>query len=278
MGRLSRNTISLALSLFLLSGCGSLRLWLSSQPDPPSPLPASVAAEPFWKQLAERRNALENLKGLAQVQARTDKGSAALDDVVVVVRHAEALRLEGIGPFGQPLFLFITDGEWLALHMFRNNRLTVGRASARNLERLFGIAVPPESLLRTLLGDIPLDPLPTSGDLAYQEDERLYLWESTQPAPDPNYRVWFDPQGLHPVRFEMEEAAGSVVMRVTYGDFQRYGDILLPARIDVVEPTTQRQAIWRYTDVQLNTEVSADLFRVQPSPQTEVLVLKEDPA
>ena len=276
MGRLSRNAISLTACLFILCGCGNL--WLFSPPEPPPPLPASVPAEPFWKQLAQHRSALKNLKGLAQVQARTDRGSAALDDVVVVVRHAEALRLEGIGPFGQPLFLFITDGEWLALHMIRNNRLVVGPASARNLERLFGIAVAPQSLLRVLLGDIPLNPLPTNGDLTYREDEQLYFWESTQPDSDPIYRVWFDPQALHPVRFEMEDAAGSIVMRVNYGDFQRQGDILLPTRIAVVEPETQRQAVWRYTDVELNTEVSADLFRVQPPAQTEIRVLKEDPA
>ena len=276
MGRLSRNAISLAVSLFLLGGCSGLRLF--SPPDPPPPVPASVPAGPFWKHLTERRNALENLKGLARVRARTDKGSAALDDVVVVVRRAEALRLEGIGPFGQPLFLFITDGEWLALHMIRDNRLIVGPASARNLERLFGIAVAPQSLLRLLLGDIPLNPLPANGDLAYRKDERLYVWESTQPGSEPIYRVWFDPQRLHPVRFEMEDAAGSVVIRVNYGDFERHGDVLLPTRIDVIEPETQRQAVWRYTDVQVNTEVSANLFRVQPPPQTEIRVLKEDPA
>ena len=272
---LSRNAISLAVCLFLLWGCSVPRLF--SPPEPP-PLPVSVPAEPFWKHLAERRSALENLKGLARVHARTDKRSVALEDVVVVVRHARALRLEGIGPFGQPLFLFVTDGEWLALHMIRDNRLVVGPASARNLERLFGLAVAPQSLLRLLLGDIPLNPLPANGDLAYREDERLYVWESTQPGPNPNYRVWFDPQGLHAVRFEMEDAAGTVVIRVNYGDFQRHGDVLLPTRIDVVEPETQRQAVWHYTDVQLNTEVSADLFRVQPPPQTEIRVLKEDPA
>lgn len=273
MGRLSRNAISFAVCLFLLCGCGNLRQVFRPKPSPS--LPASVPAEPFWKQLAQHRSALENLKGLAQVQARTDKGRVALDDVVVVVRHAEALRLEGIGPFGQPLFLFITDGEWLALHMFRDNRLVVGPASARNLERLLGIAVAPQSLLRLLLGDVPLNPLPANGNLAYRKDEQLYLWESTQS--DSTYRVWFDPQALHPVRFELEDAAGSVVIRVTYGDFQRHGDVLLPARIDVVEPATQRQAVWRYTDVQLNTEVSTDLFRVQPPPQTEIRVLREDP-
>lgn len=278
MKRLSRNAISLAVCLFLLSGCsGGLRLF-SPRTAPPPPLPASVPAEPFWEYVAERRNALDDLRGLAQVHVRTSKRSVALDDVVVVVRHDEALRLEGIGPFGQPLFLFITDGEWLALHMIRDNRLIVGAASAQNLERLFGIAVAPQSLLRLLLGDIPLNSLPTNGELAYREAERLYLWESTKSEPDPTYRVWFDPQGLHPVQFEMENAAGSVLLRVTYGDFQRYGDILLPARIDVVEPATQRQAIWRYTDVQLNTDVSADLFRVQPPPQTEIQVLKENPA
>ena len=175
MGRLSRNVISLAACLFLLSGCGIQRLF--SPAKPPPPMPASVPADLFWKRLADRRNTLADLRGLAQVQVRTDRRRVGLDDVVVVIRQAEALRLEGIGPFGQPLFLFVTDGEWLALHRIRDNRLIVGTASTRNLERLFGLAVAPQSLLRTLLGDIPLSPLPTDGDLAYQEDERLYLWE-----------------------------------------------------------------------------------------------------
>ena len=276
MGRLSRNVISLAACLFLLSGCGIQRLF--SPAKPPPPMPASVPADLFWKRLADRRNTLADLRGLAQVQVRTDRRRVALDDVVVVIRQAEALRLEGIGPFGQPLFLFVTDGEWLALHRIRDNRLIVGTASTRNLERLFGLAVAPQSLLRTLLGDIPLSPLPTGGDLAYREDERLYLWESTQPGADANYRVWFDPHGLQLVRFEMEDTAGSVVMRVNYGDFQQYGEVLLPTRIDVVEPATQRQAIWQYKDVQLNTDVPADLFRVEPPPQTEIRMLDEDPA
>ena len=276
MGRLSRNAISLAVSLFLLCGCSSLKLF--SAPEPSPPRPASVLAEPFWEQLAERRNAVENLKGLASVQARTDKGRFALDDVVVVVQRGQALRLEGIGPFGQPLFLFVTRGESLALFQVRENRLIVGQASAQNLERLFGIGVAPQSLLRVLLGDIPLDQLPTDGNLAYVETEGLYLWEGTLAGPAPQYRVWFDPQELYPVRFEMEDASGSVVMRVNYGDFQVQGALLLPALIDVAEPTTQRRAVWSYTDVQLNTEVSADLFRVRTTPQTDIRVLTEDPA
>ena len=276
MGRLSRNAISLAVSLFLLCGCSTLALF--SPPEPSPPRPASVPAEPYWEKLAERRNALENLKGLARVQARTDKGSVALDNVVVVLQRAEALRLEGIGPFGQPLFLFVTNGERLALFQIRENRLIVGKASTRNLERLFGLGVAPRSLLRVLLGDIPLSQLPANGNLSYVETEGLYLWEGVQPGPAPEYRVWFDPQELYPVRFEMEDVSGAVVMQVNYGDFQPQGALMLPARIVVVEPATQRQAIWQYTDVQLNTEIPADLFRVRPTPQTDIRVLREDPA
>ena len=276
MGCLGRSGISLAVCLFLLCGCGVVQRLRPPEPAPPRP--ASVPAGPFWEKLAERRDAVESLQGLAHVQAVTDRRSVTLDDVVVVARQPEALRLEGIGPFGQPLFLFITDGESLVLYLIRKSRLLVGRATRGNVERLFGIGVAPQALVRVLLGDIPLHPLPTHGDLRYLEAERLYLWEGTQAGPNPTYRVWFDPQSHHPVRFELEDEAGTVVLRVTYADFQPQGALWLPARIDVVEPATQRRATWNYTDVQLNAEVSADLFRVQPPPGTDIRVLREDPA
>lgn len=278
MARLSRNSISLAFCLFLLSGCSALSLFAPPPPPPAPSLPAVVPAAPYWEKLADRRSALENLKGLASVQARTGKGRVALDDVVVVVRRAQALRLEGIGPFGQPLFLFVTNGENLALFNIREDRLVLGRASRRNLERLFGIGVAPQALLRVLLGDIPLESLPTGGELAYRKTEWSYLWEGTQAGPHPKYRVWFDPQVRYPIGFEMEDESGAVVMQVLYGDFRPQGEHLLPARIEVVEPATQRRAAWQYTDIQLNTELSADLFRVRRLPETEVFMLREDPA
>ena len=276
MGRLSRNGISLAVCLFLLCGCSMLpRL----RPPAPAPSrPVFVPAAPFWEKLAARRGALQSVKGLAHVQAVTGRGSVTLDDVVVVARQPQALRLEGIGPFGQPLFLFVTNGDGLELYLIRQNRLVRGRATSGNFQRLFGIGVAPQALVRVLLGDVPLDPLPTGGDLLYLQTEGLYLWEGAQAGPYPKYRVWFDAPGQNPMLFELEDASGAVALRVTYADYQPQGALLAPARIGIVEPATQRRAIWRYTDAQFNAEVSDDLFRVQPPQGTDIQVLGEDPA
>ena len=199
MGRLSRNGISLAVCLFLLCGCSMLpRL----RPPAPAPSrPVFVPAAPFWEKLAARRGALQSVKGLAHVQAVTGRGSVTLDDVVVVARQPQALRLEGIGPFGQPLFLFVTNGDGLELYLIRQNRLVRGRATSGNFQRLFGIGVAPQALVRVLLGDVPLDPLPTGGDLLYLQTEGLYLWEGAQAGPYPKYRVWFDAPGQNPMLF-----------------------------------------------------------------------------
>ena len=276
MGRLSRNGISLAVCLFLLCGCGMLQRLRPPAPAPSRPV--FVPAAPIWEKLAARRSALQSVKGLAHVQAVTGRGSVTLDDVVVVARQPQALRLEGIGPFGQPLFLFVTNGEGLQLYLIRQNRLVRGRATRGNFQRLFGIGVAPQALVRVLLGDVPLNPLPTGGDLLYLQTEGLYLWEGAQAGPYPKYRVWFDAPGQNPMLFELADASGAVALRVTYADYQPQGALLVPARIGIVEPATQRRAIWRYTDVQFNAEVSDDLFRVQPPPGTDIRVLPEDPA
>ena len=270
MVRLVCGTLSLGTVLLWLAGCHSI-------PNPWQGLPPPATllswAAPVWEHVAARRQALDNLKGLAQVNLRAGIRNATVDDMVVVLQRFEAIRLEGIGPVGQPLFLLIADTHHLSFYTPQEGRLLTGAASAENLMRLFGLALTPTALEYILMGDVPLATLPTAGTFAYQARENLYLWKGQVPSEPQSYRIWFEPYDLHPVRFEMEDAGGQLVLQVWYEDFQRLNGFVVPYRITLVQPTVGRRVVWQYKDVQLNTGLSQGLFRMRvPAGRARVAI------
>jgi len=260
MARLTCGALSLAIVLLGVAGCQSI-------PNPwrglPPPATLLTSAAPVWEQLALRRQRFDDLKGLASVQLQAAAQNATLDDAVVVLWHFEAIRLEGIGPIGQPLFLLIADSQHLALYAPQEGRLLTGAASADNLMRLFGIAVTPTALQYVLMGDVPLTTLPNTGAFAYRVRENLYLWQGQVPPQPQSYRIWFEPYDLHPVRFEMDDASGQLLLQVWYEEFQRFEGFMVPYRITLVQPAVGRRVVWQYKDVQLNTGVPPALFRMR---------------
>ncbi len=274
MARLVCGALSLGTLLLWLAGCHSIPNPWQELPPPPTPL---SSAAPVWEHLAARRQALNNLKGLAQVRLRGSVRDATLDDAVVVLQGFEAIRLEGIGPLGQPLFLLIADSHQLSFYAPQEGRLLTGAASAENLLRLFGIALTPMTLQYVLMGDVPLATLPIAGTFTYRRRENLYLWQGQAPSQPQLYRIWFEPYDLHPVRFEMEDAGGRPVLQVWYEEFQRFNGFMMPYRITLLQPTAGRRVIWQYKEAQLNTGVAPALFRMRVPVGTTRVALEELP-
>lgn len=220
-------------------------------------------AEPLWQALARRRQAFENLKGLAQVRLYSPGQNLAVDSVVVVLQGAAAMRLEGLGALGQPLFLFITEGQHFSYYSPQEARLISGTASAANMERVFGITLAPNALHSMLIGDIPVDTLPVGGRMVYLPKNDLYRWEGQLPQQPGQYRVWFAASHLQPVRFEVEDLLGRVVLRGQYENFQQVQEFMLPYSITVEQPLVDQQVIWRYSDVHVNAGIAPALFHLR---------------
>jgi outer membrane lipoprotein-sorting protein len=270
MVRLSSGALSLCGLLLVLAGC---RTALGPWRDLPPPASILSTAEPVWQQLASRRRSFHNLKGLARVRFSTPTQNLSIEEMVVVLQGFDAMRLEGIGPLGQPLFLLITNGQRFSLYTPQDARLVSGTASAQNLSRLFGMALAPATLQYLLLGDVPLATLPGGGELAYLSRSNLYLWEGRPPEQFQDYRIWFEPYRLQPVRVEVTQPYGDPVLRVQYEDFQQFGDVALPQRITIEQPLADRRVVWHYTDVRLNPGVSPTLFRLHAPVGTERIEL-----
>lgn len=274
MVRLVCGTLSLGTVLLWLAGCHSI-------PNPwqglPPPATLLSGAAPVWEHLVARRQTLNSLKGLAQVDLQAGIRHATVDDMVVVLQRFEAIRLEGIGPVGQPLFLLIADAHELSLYTPQEGRLLTGAASAENLMRLFGIALTPTALEYILVGDVPLVTLPSAGAFAYRARENLYLWQGQVPPEPQSYRIWFEPYDLQPVRFEMEDARGQLILQVWYEDFQRLNGLRVPYRVTLVQPAVGRRIVWQYKEIQLNTDLTQALFRMRVPAGTARVAIEELP-
>jgi len=276
MVRLVCGTLSLGTVLLWLAGCHSI-----PNPWQGLPPPATLLSEaaPVWEHLAARRQALDNLRGLAHVELRAGIRNATLDDAVVVLQRFEAIRLEAIGPVGQPLFLLIADAHQLSLYTPQEGRLLTGAASAENLMRLFGVALTPTALEYILMGDVPLATLPTAGAFAYRAPENLYLWKGQVPVSRQSYQIWFEPYHLQPVRLEMADVTGQLVLQVWYEDFQPLNDLMMPYRITVVQPTLGRRVVWQYKDkVELNASLTQEPFRMRVPAGTARVAIEDLPA
>lgn len=271
MVRLSSGVRRFCLLLgLLLTGCSTPYGSWETLPPPPTIL---STVEPAWQRLAARRHIFQNLKGLAQVRFESPEQRLTVRDVVAVLQGFDALRLEGVGPFGQPLFLMVARDTRFSLYMPRQARLILGTATAENLSRLFGLAVSPAVLRYVLTGDVPVVQFPTSGEFRYLPDHNLYVWAGHVPEHLHDYRIWFEPYGLNPVRFEIVQPPETVLLRVQYGDFQRLHNLTVPYRITIEQPLAEHRVIWHYRDVQLNVETPASLFRVTVPVGTERIEL-----
>ncbi len=261
--------LHLSVFILLLGGCqGALQ---KSSPERPARLIATTA--PLWQHLQLRRKSYQTLKGLAQFRLSGPEGGGALDNTVFVFDRFDNVRLEGLGPFGQPLFLYTFADQRFALYLPQQRRLFAGGSSPEPFVRLIGLAIEPGLLPYVLIGDIPLTTWPAPGPLTYLADDDLYVWEGAVPDSPWHYRVWFDPYRLLPVRLELASPPQQTVLNVTYDDFRELDGFILPYRIAMVQPQTQRQVVWTYNDVELNRGVSANLFQMRVPPGTERIEL-----
>lgn len=256
--------------LLLLGGCQGPKTLVGT---PPVHLLTTTA--PVWRHLQLRRRAYQTLKGLAELRLKAPSGGGTLDHTVVVLDGFTKVRLEGIGPFGQPLFLYTFAESHFDLYLPQQRRVYTGGSTPEPLVRLLGLALEPSLLSYVLIGDMPLTSWPESAPLAYLASDDLYYWEGAAPPSAWFYRVWLDPYTLLPVRLELASPQQQTQLQVTYDNFQQLDGLTLPYRIAMTQPQSQQHVIWTYTDVELNAEVADHLFHMRVPPGTKRVELTE---
>lgn len=145
-----------------LTACGPRRVTL--------PEGSGTPASDYAPALASARAACE---GVSTLQAQLGLSGRAAGQRVRGRVHAGlipgALRLEGVAPFGSPVFILVADGPRGSLLLLRDRRVLLDAPPEAILDALVGIRLEPDDLRALLSGCVKASAEPLAGR-AYGQD------------------------------------------------------------------------------------------------------------
>ncbi len=151
----------IAVLLLAAAACGPKRLALPSGPG--TPVPDFRAA---YEQAASACSGIRTLRATASLSGRA--GAERMRGTLIAgFERPDALRLEGVAPFGPPAFILAARGASATLLLPRDNRVLTGVSAADILEALAGVRLDASRLRAILTGCIAPVPDPTAGGRSY---------------------------------------------------------------------------------------------------------------
>jgi len=139
--------------------CGPRRLALPTDVGTPFPDFAAV-----HRQVSSACTGVRTLRGVLNLRGRV--GAERLSgNVHAGFERPVSMRLEGVPPFGQPIFILAAQGGTGVLLLPRDERVLRGQPPQAILEALVGVDLAPADLLAILTGCVAPDPTPTGGRL-----------------------------------------------------------------------------------------------------------------
>lgn len=248
-----------AAALLLLAALGAA----GCQPALRLPGPHGVDGPPALAALLVRHAAAAaSLRGEARVRASLE-GRGGSAQQVVVAEAPDRLRLETLGPFGQPAIVFAVDLPAVALFVAEEGRVYVGPGVPRRLAFLpRDLTI--EDLVAVLLGRVPRAALAgaASGALTVLPRERRYQLDVPLPEGGGAWRIVVSADGGYPVALARLGADGEPRVTATFGDFRQTAAGPFPYRIEVAEPRRGLSARVEYEEIELNPALPPGAFRL----------------
>jgi hypothetical protein len=142
-----KSKLALSILLFTIgsSACGTPRVSLPSGP--------GSAAPDFAAAYAESRAACEGVRTLqAELGLSGRAAGQRMRGRVLTGIVPDALRLEGVAPFGAPVFILVADGTRGTLLLARDRRVVRDAEPGEILNALIGINLSPDDLRAVLAG------------------------------------------------------------------------------------------------------------------------------
>lgn len=232
-------------------------------PVPPAPLD-------LLSRMEVRSQALQGLKGLAQIKVSSPEKSFTTEEVLFV-RRPTFLRAEILGPLGTPQFYLATDGRKLSLFNPTENRYYQGQATAKHLSFALPVTLGVEDAVAMLLGGLPLIPY-DQASIRGDPQERLWILDLVSSSREERQLFWVDPRSFLIFRAEIQRPGAS--LQLTFFDFRSLQGVLFPRRIQLVSLESRAALSLEYREVEVNPEWGTMDFQLPVPPGATVLPLE----
>lgn len=238
----------------LLLAAALLLLFVSCAPVPAPPRPP-LDQQALLQRLQDNASAVSSLSGMTRIRTENRQGSNSARQVLLLDKP-DRFRAEVLSPFGQPLLLIAADNGRLSVLLPSEQRFLQGAVTAKRIARFIGLSLTAEHMVRLALYDVPLvahdDGVLSRTKTGYQ----LLLKGS-----EGHQQLEFDAIGrlVSTIYYQGDEK----VAIVAYGRFDaELGDF--PRQVTVTMPEQEASFELVYGDIELNPELGAERFVLQP--------------
>lgn len=164
-------------------------------------------------------------------------------------------RLDVFGPVGGRLLTASTDGQGMSILLVSQQRLLQAQDAEVVLQELSGGVAGVDDLLAVLVGDLPLDGVEPSEVRADDQGVHVVL-----PGPaDTSISAVLEPERAVPLSMEGHDAEGTLLLSVTYGEYERVQGRWLPSEVHLAAPAVELTLDLRYQQWAVPTE-APDVF------------------
>jgi len=252
--------------VLLLAGTGFLSSCQSGMvPDDSHLYQKSISLEDLRQRLLDRQIGLSDLKSFVHTTVETKDRKRSLRQALLV-RGAETLRVDTLSFFGQPLGVYIFNGQNMkgqrsVLYDTRRNRVFLGVEVQEMLGRTLGIELNLGEYVSAFAGNIPrLESLKMIGG-ALDQERPVYQLTGVDPADKSRIEIEVDAYTLLPGKVSRTLRNGEVI-RIKWQDYRIAGDRNFPHRIVIEFPTKDARLTFIYTDPIVNAGIPDESFEL----------------
>jgi outer membrane lipoprotein-sorting protein len=230
-------------------------LLFACAPRKPEVPATEVPATPLVQALEQRRQSFQSLKAVSSVQVFRRGRRLAFENVGILIKSSDKLRIEAYSPLGLPLIELVWDGNDVFIRRPGEPAL---RKSGSGLERVLGADVEPREFCALLAGNVP--------EIPAQADSRAFCGEEgcvldirqgemlrrvrLSPAPGAD---------VLPASYELYRAE-ALVFRARFEGMHAVSNHLFPAKVVMENPDRKAGLTVLYEEVEVNVPVDDGAF------------------
>jgi outer membrane lipoprotein-sorting protein len=227
-----------------------------------APKPVSLAELPTAPQaverLNERRRYVRSFAMQGEIRLEGDRGEVSGEHIIQGA-YPNRLRAEVMGPFNRPVLLLISDGRWLAVLDYRENKAFLGQASQRNLARFLGLDLSMESIYALLSGSMIVAPGAGNIRLTPAAQPGLARLQLGYMGGVVDQELFFDPASYSLQKAMLKGRGGSGTLEAAFSDFQKGTVYSYPLHIELKD-RSDRTVVLSCDELRINPPLADDVF------------------